>query len=216
MIDDKSGLIDKIKYYVENPEDENTLKNIFSREERDLLDAVRDLEQLKAAAPEEKPKNKNEEVEMFLAGVDRDKEASLRLKERVLHQIDILLGRGEPAAWLEIMTWYTVLEKKGLMVNVYWEFPVLKNMIMIFKEEMKNINNNNIYVLALHNVKELAEVYFRMIFMLRRMAYGVEITDEILDYLTGRQLFSTFLKVLGEDNHIEIPDRENILQGLSG
>lgn len=55
MIDDKSSLIDKIGYYVENPEDENTLKNIFSQEERSLLDAVRELELIKAAAPEEKP-----------------------------------------------------------------------------------------------------------------------------------------------------------------
>ncbi len=216
MIDDKSSLIDKIGYYVENPEDENTLKNIFSQEERSLLDAVRELELVKAAAPEEKPENVNEEVEMFLAGVDRDKEASLRLKERVLHQMDILLGRGEPAAWLEIMTWYQVLQRKGLLVNVYWEFPILKNMIKIFKEEMQDVSNKEIYVLAIHNMKELTEIYFRMVFMIRRMAYGVNAADDILDYLTGRQIFPVFLKVLGEDNHIEIPDKENILEGLSG
>lgn len=102
------------------------------------------------------------------------------------------------------------------MVNVYWEFPILKNMIKIFKEEMQNVSNKEIYVLAIHNMKELTEIYFRMVFMVRRMAYGLNVTDEILDYLTGRQLFPVFLKVLGEDNHIEIPDKENLLKGLSG
>lgn len=216
MVDDKSNLIDKIKYYVENPEEESTLKCIFSQEERDILDAARELEQLKMTAPEEKPQNESEEVEIFLAGVDREKEANLRLKQRFMRQMDILLGRGEPTAWLEIMTWYQVMKKKGLMVNVYWEFPILKNMIKIFKEEMQNVSNKEIYVLAIHNMKELTEIYFRMVFMVRRMAYGLNVTDEILDYLTGRQLFPVFLKVLGEDNHIEIPDKENLLKGLSG
>ncbi len=216
MVDDKSNLIDKIKYYVENPEEESTLKCIFSQEERDILDAARELEQLKMTAPEEKPQNESEEVEIFLAGVDREKEANLRLKQRFMRQMDILLGRGEPTAWLEIMTWYQVMKKKGLMVNVYWEFPILKNMIKIFKEEMQNVSNKEIYVLAIHNMKELTEIYFRMVFMVRRMAYGLNVTDEILDYLTGRQLFPVFLRVLGEDNHIEIPDKENLLKGLSG
>lgn len=216
MVDGKSSLINRIEYYVKNLEDESVWKHLFSSEERAVLEAIRELEQLRAAAPQKKPKDENEEVELFLAGVDRDKEASLRLKERVLHQVDILLEKGEPAAWLEIMTWYQVLKKKGLLVNVYWEFPVLRDMIKIFKEEMKNVSSNEIYVLALHNMKELTEIYFRMIFMVRRMAYGVNVTDEILDYLTGKQMFPVFLKVLGEDNHIEIPDRENILEGLSG
>ena len=65
-------------------------------------------------------------------------------------------------------------------------------------------------------MKELTEIYFRMVFMVRRMAYGLEVTDEVLGGYIGRELFPVFIKVLAEDNNIEIYDRENILDGLSG
>lgn len=114
------------------------------------------------------------------------------------------------------MTWYNVLKKKGLIVNSYWEFQVLEEMLKIFKEEVQNIGSREIFVFEIHSMKELTEIYFRMVFMVRRMAYGLEVTDEVLGGYIGRELFPVFIKVLAEDNNIEIYDRENILDGLSG
>lgn len=91
---------------------------------------------------------------------------------------------------------------------------MLENMLKIFSEETKSMKNGEIFVLALRNMKELTEMYFRMVFMLRRMAYGAEVTDEIVDYITGKELFPVFIKVMAEDSSIEIHDRENLLNEL--
>lgn len=216
MISEKSSLVDKIEYYIEYPEDENRLKDIFTVEERDILDIMDKFVQLKLTAPQKKARDVNEEVEIFLEGVDREKEISLCLKQKIIRQLDILLGKGSTEAWMEIITWYQILKHKGIIVDSYWEFPILADMIKIFKEETQSMDNNEISVLSLHSMKELTEVYFRMVFMVRRMAYGVEVNDEIVDYKAGKKLFPVFIKVLAEDNDIEIHDRENILDGLSG
>lgn len=216
MIDEKSSLIDKIEYYMEYPEDKNTLKSIFSVKELDILYAISEFEQMESEIPAKRAKDAVEEVEIFLNGVDREREISFRLKEKVMCQLDILLGKGSIEAWIEILTWYRLLKNKKLIIESFWEFPVLENMLKIFREETKNTKDGEIYVLALRNMKELTEIYFRMVFMLRRMAYGAEVTDEIVDYITGKKLFPVFIKVMAEDSSIEIHDRENILNELPG
>jgi hypothetical protein len=216
MISEKVDLIERIEYYIGHSEEEIRFKNLFSEEERELLYAMSALEQVKVAMPEKKAKDVNEEVEFFLERVDIEKEISLCLKQKVMNQFDLLLKKGSAKAWMEIMTWYNVLKKKGLIVNSYWEFQVLEEMLKIFKEEVQNIGSREIFVFEIHSMKELTEIYFRMVFMVRRMAYGLEVTDEVLGGYIGRELFPVFIKVLAEDNNIEIYDRENILDGLSG
>lgn len=214
MVGEKSSLIDRIKYYMDHPEDKDTLKNIFTAEELDILYTISEFERMEAQIPQKKGKDAAEEVEIFLTGVDREKEISFRLKEKVMCQLDILLGKGSTEAWIEMMTWYRLLKNKKLIIESFWEFPVLENMLKIFSEETKSMKNGEIFVLALRNMKELTEMYFRMVFMLRRMAYGAEVTDEIVDYITGKELFPVFIKVMAEDSSIEIHDRENLLNEL--
>lgn len=216
MVGETSSLIDRIKYYMEYPEDEDTLKNIFTAGELDILYTISEFERMEAEVPEKKAKDAAEEVEIFLAGVEREKEISFRLKEKIMCQMDILLGKGSIEAWIEMMTWHRLLKNKKLIIESFWEFPVLENMLKIFQEETKNMGNGRIYVLALRNMQELTEMYFRMVFMLRRMAYGAEVTDEIVDYITGKELFPVFIKVMAEDNSIEIHDRENLMNELPG
>ncbi len=215
MINSKSDLIDKIGYYMENPTDEVTLKNIFSPEERDILVSMSKFENSKLGSPRKEGKDINEKVEFFWEEVDSEREFNFDLKNKVMRQLDILLGKGSVEAWMEIITWYRVLANKGLVVYKFWEFPVLENMINIFQEEVKNARNEEIFILAIHNMEELTEVYFRMVFLLRRMAYGEEVTDELVAYLTGKKLFPIFVKVLGEKRGIEIYDWENIMTTLS-
>lgn len=216
MISEKSSLINRIEYYMEHTEDKSILENIFTAEELEILYTISEFERMEKETPEKKAANAGEEVEIFLEGVDREKEISFRLKEKVMRQMDLLLGKGSIEAWVEMITWYRLLKNKKLIIESFWEFPVLENMLKIFREETKNMKDGKIYVLALHNMRELTEMYFRMVFMLRRMAYGAEVTDEIVDYLTGKELFPVFIKVMAEDSSIEIHDRENILNELPG
>ena len=215
MINDKSSLIDKIEYYMEYPGDESTLKNIFTEEELDILYTMSEFERMEAEVPQKRGRDASEEVEIFLTGVDREKEISFRLKQKFMYQMDILLGKGSIEAWIEITAWYHLLKNKKLIIESFWEFPVLENMLKIFKEEAQNMENSEISILGIRNMKELTEVYFRMVFMIRRMAYGAEVTDEILDYVVGRKLFPVFIKVMAEDSKIEIQDRETLLHDLS-
>ncbi len=215
-INEKSSLISRIEYYMEHPEDTDTLKNIFTAEEIDILYTISEFEQIKAKNSEKLDKDVGEEVDFFLERVDREREISFRLKEQVMCQLDVLLGKGSIEAWTEMIIWYRLLQGKKLIVYGFWEFPVLENMLKIFKEETKNMESGEIYVLSLRNMKELTEMYFRMVFMLRRMAYGLEVTDEIVDYITGKKLFPVFIKVMAEDSSIEIHDRETILNELPG
>ena len=170
MISDKSNLLDKIEYYMENPEDEDMLKTIFSEEERDILRTMTEFDQLKNTEPKKELKDINEKVEFFLFTVDREKDISLRLKEQVMRQMNILLEKGQAEAWLEIMTWHKILKNKGF-TDSFWEFNVLEVMLEIFKEEMKDVQSAAIPVLGLRNMDELTEIYFRMVFLIRRITY---------------------------------------------
>lgn len=215
MVSDKSSLLDRIKYYMENPEEDEVLKAIFSKEERDILHTMSEFEQLKRTAPQGNPKDTNEEVELFLSTIDRERDINLRLKEQLMRQMDILLEKGQAEAWLEIMTWHQVLKMKEL-TNLFWECNVLEVMLKIFKEEMQDAGSTVIPVLGLRSMKELTEIYFRMVFLIRRMAYGVEITDEMVKFIDESKMFPAFTKVFAEDAGIEIPDRENLLNDLIG
>ena len=215
MVSDKSSLLDRIKYYMENPEEDEVLKAIFSKEERDILHTMSEFEQLKRTAPQGNPKDTNEEVELFLSTIDRERDINLRLKEQLMRQMDILLEKGQAEAWLEIMTWHQVLKMKEL-TNLFWECNVLEVMLKIFKEEMQDAGSTVIPVLGLRSMKELTEIYFRMVFLIRRMAYGVEITDEMVKFIDESKMFPAFSKVFAEDAGIEIPDRENLLNDLIG
>lgn len=215
MVSNQSILIHKIEYYNEHPDDEDTLGIIFSSEERAVLYSMSKFEKLRLDSPQKVGKDINEKIELSWEKVDREREISFDLKNKVMRQLDILLGKGSVEAWMEIITWYHVLKHKRLIIDFYWEFPVLEEMIEVFKEEVNDTRNKAIAILEIRNMKELTEVYFRMIFLLRRMAYGAEVTDELVSYRSGKKLFPIFVKVLGKKKGIEISDWENIMINLS-
>ncbi len=204
MVSKRSDLIDKIEFYLKCPTKKEVSERIFTAVERDILDIVNEFEALKLSAPKENARDLTEEIDFFLERVDREKEISFRLKEKMMVQLDILLKEGSIEAWRDILTWYYFLKRKELIVDSFWEFPVLADMIKIFMEEAKNLEHDEIFILKIHSMQELTEVYFRMVFMVRRMAYGIEAENELLSGTVGKKIFPAFIKVLVESNGIDI------------
>ena len=115
-------------------------------------------------------------------------------------QADLLLGEGRAENWLQVLTWYQLLKGKGLIVNRFWEFPVLETMLQAFLEELKLFYTNGqaISVLAMHSLEEITDTYFDIVFLLRRMEYGVEPIDGMVSYLSEKGLSMTVVRTVLE------------------
>ncbi len=198
---DQWNLNDKIQYWKKDPGDKDSMRVLFSSEEYDILDAVYQFEIFDRAVTErlEKAKLTGSISETFIR-VEEEAEISVLLKERFMRQMDILLEKGTAEAWIEIMIWYSLLEEEKLIVEDFWEFPALRTMIDIFMKELNVFlekgGASRISILSLHNMQELTDAYFKVIFLCRRIEYGVEPVDEIIEYIEKKQFSDTFIRAI--------------------
>lgn len=205
-----SNLIDKIEYCLQHPEDETKLKQIFQETEWSVLSAMKEyklcLRQIERKSEQEKS-DKKHSMEKQLEQMDEEKETILRLKEKMLIQLDILLKAGTVESWCEILVWYRFVIQEKLAAR-FWEFYILRIMLDIFIEECNK--GKDISVLQLHSMKEINEIYFKTVFSLRRIEYEIESMDELDDFVREYNLSHLFLnKVLKE---AQIYDKNKVKQ----
>ncbi len=202
--------IDRIEYLFEHPEDEDSLYAMFSLEERNILRTIQEFEQMrKCTEGQEKIRNdKERDVDKFTERVFREREKerdiSFQLKEEIIEQINQLLKKGKTEDWLDILAWYQLLKGKNLIINKFWEFPVLSTMLKAFKKELVLYcsEGSPISVLALHTLNELTDSYFEIVFMLRRIEYDVEPINELEYYMLKEKLSLSVVKTVLEEARI--------------
>lgn len=218
---DNGKLLDRIEYYLEHPEDERKASMMFSAEEQNILRTIREFEKLRyEMAWENKNPVSREDNARFIDEIYRKKEKerdiSFRLKKEFTDWIDILLKKGGIEAWIDILIWYRLLKEKNLIVDKFWELPILGTMLNAFIEELKRFDDcgSAISILAVHSLEELTDIYFHLVFLLRRVEYEVEPQDEILDYLMKKRISFIIADVVLEDS--KIWDKEKVRRTING
>lgn len=212
---DQMNLSDRIQCWKKDPEDEEMLQKVFSSEERNILNIIHRFEILDSSVTreiEERGETGND-TETFIR-VEREAEISSLLKEYFMEQMDSLLAKGAAEAWLDIIIWYSLLEEKKIILDDYWEFPALRTMIDIFVKELNVFlkEGNRISVLALHNMQELTDAYFETIFLCRRIEYGVEPVDGIIEYIEQKKFSSVFIH--GIVDVAQIYNKEKVMKAI--
>lgn len=202
--------IDRIEYFIENPDDENSLYAMFSAEEKNILRTIRKFEKMRKCIIEQriikidKIEDSNKLTEMIFQKRESERDISFQLKEQMIKHIDYLLKKGKMEAWLDILAWYQLLEGKNLIVDKFWEFPVLATILKAFKKELELYcsRGSSISVLTLHTMQELTDSYFAIVFGLRRIEYDVEPMDELRCCLLEGMLSLTVLETILEEARI--------------
>lgn len=203
---ENSALIDKLEYYMGHSEDEKSMAVMFTEEEINILRTIKEFEQLRGIMESEYAERGNggtdnaAYIEEVFQRRERERDISFRLKGQFACQADLLLEEGMAENWLQVLTWYQLLKGKGLIVNRFWEFPVLETMLQAFLEELKLFYTNGqaISVLAMHSLEEITGTYFDIVFLLRRMEYGVEPIDGMVSYLSEKGLSMTVVRTVLE------------------
>lgn len=210
------ALIDRIEYYMEHPEDEDYFNAAFIAEERNILCTVRDFERNRCIMrlKEIRSPDKSRAAEEVLRVLEAEKGISFLLKGQIDAHIDFLLQQESAEAWMEILTWYQVIDGKGLIIDRFWEFSVLKTMLDAFVEELKLFYSGGkaISVLSIRSMKELTEVYFQTVFLLRRIEYDVDPADGMLYRLTEGKLSLAAVKIILRD--AKITHREKVEKAI--
>ena len=203
-------IIDRIEYFVGHPEDENSLYAMFSVEERDILNTIRKFEQMRNCIAEQ-GEIKNDKIEdgdklteMIFQKREREKSISFQLRGQMIGYIDGLLKQGKTEAWLDILAWHQLLKGKNLIIDKFWEFPVLATFLNAFKKELELYcsGGSPISVLSLHTMQELTDRYFTIVFMLRRIEYDMESMDELRCYFVQERLSIIVVKTVLEEARI--------------
>lgn len=183
-MDDKNNekLLDRIEYYMEYPADEEKIDMMFSTGEKNILRTIREFEKIRYEMKwkNEKPVSKEDNakfIEEVFRNKEKERDISFQLKKEFTDWIDVLLEQGRIEAWLDILTWYRLLKGKNLIVDKFWEFPVLETMLKAFIEELKCFysSGSSVSLLTVHSLEELTDVYFHLVFLLRRVEYELEI-----------------------------------------
>lgn len=218
---DNGKLLDRIEYYLEHPADERKASMMFSAEEQNILHTIREFEKLRYEMKWEnkKPVSKEDNarfIDEIFRKKEKERDISFRLKKGFTDWIDILLKEGGIEAWIDILIWYRLLKEKNLIVDKFWEFPILGTMLKAFIEELRRFDDcgSAISILAVHSLEELTDIYFHLVFLLRRVEYQVEPKDEILDYLVKKRISLTIVDVVLEDARIF--DEEKVKRTIIG
>lgn len=205
----RQALIDRIEYFMNYPEDEHSLCAMFSQKEREILRTIQQFEHIRYLMEQEDIGNTNggdgdEFAERAFQKRASERDVSFHLKEQMIEQINKLLKRGQIEAWMDILTWYQLLKGKNLIINKFWEFPVLGTILKAFKEELKNYykNGDSIDVLSFRTMKELTDTYFTIVFLFRRIEYDVEPVDELRRCFLENNFSITLMETVLEDARI--------------
>lgn len=202
----KISLLDKIEYFIDHPEDEEYFLSMFTAEERGILYVIQDFEQKRyiMRIGEINNSDRSRVMEEVFRSMEQEREISFLLKKRMDAHIDFLLKQEKIDAWMEILMWYRFLDGKGIIVNRFWEYPILGTMLNAFMEEIKLYygKGNFMSILKIHSMEELLDTYFRIVFWLRRIEYDVEPVNEVLCELTEREISFTVVKAVLNDARI--------------
>ncbi len=208
------SLIEKIEYCLEHSENETKLQTMFQPTEWDVLLAMKEykqcLRQIEKNSSQEKTDVKRN-MERQLERMDEEKETILLLREKMLLHLDVLLAIGTIEAWCEILVWYRFVIQEKLATR-FWEFYILKIVLDIFVKECNK--GMNISVLHLNSMKEINEIYFKTVFLLRRIEYEIEPMDELADFVAEQRL--SFLFVQGVLKEAQICDKNKVKQVIEG
>lgn len=203
---ESKAFIDKIEYYIDNPNDEEYFNTMFTAQERDILRGIRDFERNRymMRMEEMSSSDRSRAAEEVFRSMEQEREISFWLKERIDAHMNFLLGEERIDAWVEVLTWYRLLDGKGIIVNRFWEFPILGTMLKAFMRELDlhYRKGSPISILNIHNMEELTETYFKIVFLLRRIEYDVEPADESLCELAERKISPAAVKAVLEDARI--------------
>lgn len=209
-------LNERLQYWRQKPKDEGVLEHFFMPEERGILRTICQFEAFDDLVTRkiEEDGERNSAIEAFIRA-EQEAEISFLLKEQFMCQMDILLSKGTVEAWLEIMIWYSLLEEKKMILEDFWEFPALRAVIDIFMKELDAFvekRESRISVLTFHNMQELTDVYLKIIFLCRRIEYGVEPMDEIIGYMENKKLSMVFIH--GIIDTAQIYGKEKVIKAI--
>ncbi len=201
------NLNDKMQYWKEHPDDEGMLGVLFSQTECRILDTFRQFETFDELITQKlKRAHLDGSVAETFIRVEEEAELSFRLKGYFIEQMDFLLAKGTPEAWMDIMIWYSLLEERKFIIQDYWEFPALRKMIDVFMKELNAFlargKTFHISILSLHSMEELMDAYFRVIFLCRRVEYGIEPMKEIVEYIKKKKFSDVFISGIIEKAQI--------------
>ena len=155
--------------------------------------------------------SKDKKLEEMYDGFAKEKDFLFRLKKQFMLYVDCLLKKKSNSSWEELIVWYNRNGTRDLR-QFFWEFYVLDIMIKVFKEEREVANRlgANISILQFSSMQELFNVYFKAIFMLRRLEYDVaeESCMETVVFIKQNSLSDIFMKYIFENGQIE--DRRKV------
>lgn len=210
------NLNDKIGCWKEHPEEEAMLCSLFLPEEMDILHTIDQFEITREAMQsEEEIRRIQDHTEVFVRA-EREAVISFQLKKQFFTRIDALLATETAEAWLDIIVWYSLLLEKKLIIEDFWEFPVLRIMIDIFVKELNAFlkKGDVISILSLHSMQELTDAYFRTVFLCRRIEYGIEPMEEIRGYIQEKGF--SFIVVEGIVHEAQIFNKKKVMEAVEG
>lgn len=205
-------LIDKLAAWM----DGRSTEGLFSAEERQLLETIEEFEAIRRQGQAaERNSAGGRDANAVFRTLEREKEISLRLKSVLFSHMDHLLAKRSIEGWVEVMAWYNFVEGRRLMEQ-FWEFYILKILIGIYAEEWKVFSQGGapVCMLQFGSTAELTEGYFRVLFLLRRLEYGIEPQDEIADYMRDRGLSLIYIDKVVERSQIR--EKETVKAAVRG
>ena len=187
-------LAERMQYYMQEQGDRGIFESVFSESEWNVLCALQKYEYIRDhlqlvldAAPA--GLTAGEKMVLQLEKIDCEKASIMELRGYMITQLDVLLKQQSVEAWCDMLVWYQYVIQKDL-ARSFWEFYVFKMMLDIFVAECKACSENGKMpsVIQLHGTKEVLDVYYKTVFLLRRMEYGVEPVDELKEYMGQKGL----------------------------
>lgn len=207
-------LNDRIHCWMRNTEDKEILQS-FSEDERNMLSTICKYKMLDDVITQKtEGDGKQEDIPNILFKLEKESEISLQLKEQFICKVNTLMSKGTIEAWMEIMAWYSL--SKETRCRYFWEFSILRKMIDIFVKEINSSweEEGQLSVLSLHNMEELTDVYFKVVFLCRRIEFGVEPVSEIIDYIKRKKFSHAFIQ--GVVQEAWIFDKEKVMKTIEG
>lgn len=179
------------------------LANVISDEELDIYKTILELEDFRRQDGNMVKSNKREDV---YESYGREKEFLLRLKEQCGNYFDSLMSKRNCTAWEEMFVWFNRNVAKELDKH-FWEFYVLRIMVQVYREEREAAERTGkeLSVLQFGSRQELFDTYFKMIFLLRRLEYDVDIEShmEAVIFIKKYSLSDIFMKFIFEKGQID-------------
>ncbi len=202
-------LAERMQCYMQEQGEREGFESVFSESEWNVLCALQRYEYIRDhlqlvldAAPAGLTAGEN--MVLQLEKMDCEKESILELKGHMMAQLDVLLKQESVDAWCEMLVWYQYVMQKDL-ARSFWEFYVFKMMLDIFVAECKACSENGKRpsVIQLHGMKEVLDVYYKTVFLLRRLEYDVEPVDELKEYVGKKGLSPIFVHYILNNSQIQ-------------